>query len=218
MSYSTDEDPLSSFDQYLRSQHVDPATTATDVLAQFREEFDKAVAKRAATPPMGEIFKPKEGGLKQGEFVYAVAVRDGEQLLQTMTVRRDPKGDVYVIYPRHEDNPHASYHHDGWFHHKTANHAMMREKRQPLDAAFKDFEHMGMFGGHGPKVIGAICNPDNFTDVTEVAPGIIEHDGFVAVDLIEPGCQPLDLKNPVMETRVFKDSTPWIVVRVGKQA
>jgi hypothetical protein len=209
------EDPLSRFGQYLRSQHVDPATTA-DVLAQYRDEFDKAVAKRAATPPMGEIFKPKEGGLKQGEFIYAVAVREGGQLFLTMTVRRAPKGDVYVIYPRQEDNPHASYHHNGRFHQKRGEHESMEEQRQPLDASFRGSEHMGMYGGHGPKIIGAVCNPDNFTDVMEVQPGILgRNDGFVAVDLVEPGCQPLDLLRPVVATRVFKDSTPWIVVRVG---
>ena len=103
-----------TFERYLRNQGIDPA-----------------MAKRLATPPMGEIFKPKSSGAKQGEFKYAVAVRDGAGLLVTTTVRRDPKGDVYVIYPRPENNPHASYHHDGTFHHKSGDFAMMSEKRQP---------------------------------------------------------------------------------------
>jgi hypothetical protein len=75
---------------------------------------------------------------------------------------------------------------------------------------------MGIFEGHGPKTVGAICNPANFSDVIEVPPGVLgPRDGFVAVDLIEPGCKPLELFNPVSHTRVFKESTPWIVVRVG---
>jgi hypothetical protein len=140
--------------------------------------------KRLATPSMGEIFKPKAHGAKQGEFKIAVAVRHGEQLLLTMTVRRDHKGGVYVIYPRQEGNPHASYHANGTYHHKSDNHAMMSEKRQPLTDAFKGCEHVGMFGGHGPKTIGAICNPANFSDVIEIEPGILgPRDGYVAVDL-----------------------------------
>ena len=53
----------------------------------------------------------------------------------------------------------------------------------------------------------------------EIEPGILgPRDGYVAVDLVEPGCDPLDLFNPVTHERAFKDSIPWIVVRVGKQA
>jgi hypothetical protein len=33
----------------------------------------------------------------------------------------------------------------------------------------------------------------------------------------EPGCQPLELYNPVIQAEVFRDTIPWIVVRVGKQ-
>jgi hypothetical protein len=145
MSDFTSEDDLNTFDRYLRYQGIDPATTAPDVLTQFREVFDEAMAKRLATPPMGEIFKPKAASAKQGESKIAIAVRDGEQLLLTMTVRRDPKGDVYVIYPRQEGNPHASYHADGTFHHKSDNYAMMSAKRQRLTDGFQGCEHMGMF-------------------------------------------------------------------------
>ena len=219
MSDFTSEDDLNTFDGYLRYQGIDPKTTKPDVLTQFREAFDEAMAKRLATPPMGAIFKPKNAGAKQGEFKIAVAVRNGAELLLTMTIRRDHKGDVYVIYPRQEGNPHASYHRDGTFHHKSDNQAMMSQKRQPLIDAFKGCEHMGMFLGHGPKKIGAICNPANFSDVIEIEPGILgPRDGYVAVDLVEPGCDPLDLFNPVTHERAFKDSIPWIVVRVGKQA
>jgi hypothetical protein len=96
---------------------------------------------------------------------------------------------------------------------------MMLQKRQPLTGAFKGCEHMGMFGGHGPKTIGAICNPANFSEVIEVEPGILgPRDGSVAADLVEPGCEPLELFNPVITTRVFEDSIPWIVIRVvGKR-
>jgi hypothetical protein len=213
------EDDLDTFEEYLRYQAIDPTTASPEVLGQFRAAFEEAIAKRAAITPMGEIFKPKPTGAKQGEFKIAVAVRHGEQLLLTMTVRRDHKGDVYVLYPRHEDNPHASYHSTGTFHHKSGNRAMMQEQRQPLTEAFKGCEHLGMFGGHGPKTVGAICNPANFSAVIEVPPDILgPSDGYVAVDLVEPGTAPLDLFNPVSITKRFEDSIPSIVVRVGKHA
>jgi hypothetical protein len=43
-----------------------------------------------------------------------------------------------------------------------------------------------MFGGHGPKTVGAVCDPTNFSDVVEVPPGILgpKYNGFVAVDLV----------------------------------
>jgi hypothetical protein len=64
---------------------------------------------------------------------------------------------------------------------------------------------MGIFEGHGPKTVGAICNPANFSDVIEVPPSVLgPRDGFVAVDLIEPGCKPLELFNPVSHTRVLR--------------
>src|SRR5260370_2644740 len=102
MSDFNSEDDRNAFDRYLRLQGIDPATTTSEVLEQFRAVFEEAKAIRAATPPMGEIFKPKPTGAKQGEFKIAVAVRDGAELWLTMTVRRDHKGDVYVIYTRQE--------------------------------------------------------------------------------------------------------------------
>lgn len=47
-------------------------------------------------------------------------------------------------------------------------------------------------------------------------PGILgPRDGYVAVDLVEPGCSLLDLFNPVSQTQVFKETVPWIVIRIG---
>jgi hypothetical protein len=209
----TGEDDCKAFEEFLRHKGIDPATAEPDVLVQFRRAFDHLAAKRLATPPMGEIFNAK---LKPGEFRYAVAIRDGANLWLTMTVRRDPKGDVYVLNPRQEGNPHASYHpKNGRFHHKSDDNIMMSEQRQRL-TEFKGCLHMGMFQGHF-KDVGAVCNPANFSDVLEVPSGILgPHDGFVAVDLIEPGCEPKEeLGQPVLLTRTYEDSIPWIVVRVG---
>ncbi len=200
------EDDLNTFEGYLRLQSIDPLTTAPDVLAQFRQFFDEAMIARAA---------PKRGTMKfkavPGESRYAVAVREGDDLWLTAWVTRAPKGDVYVLIPRNDGdwNPHTSYHRDGTFHSKSFNHKMSSSQRQPLTAAFKGCEHLGMNAGHGPKSVGAICDPAMFTDVIEVPPGTLgPRDGYVAVDLVEAGCDPLELYNPVILTRVFSELGP----------
>jgi hypothetical protein len=176
------------------------------------------MASRAATSKLGVMkFKPVPG-----EYRYGVAVRDDGQLWLTTWIRRAPKGDVYVLIRRNDGdwNPHTSYHRDGRFHSKSFGHkALTGTKRQPLTSAFQEVEHIGMFAGHGPKTIGAICDPAMFSTVMEVPTGILgPRDGFVAVDLVQPGCEPFDLFNPVIQTRVFEDAVPWIVIRVGRQA
>jgi hypothetical protein len=184
----------------------------------YRQFFDEAMAIRATAPKLGAMkFKPVAG-----EYRYAVAVREGAGLWLTTWIRRAPKGDVYVLVPRNDPdwNPHTSYHRDGTFHSKSFNHKMLGgQKRQPLGPSFRGCEHLGMLGGHGPKTVGAVCDPAMFTRVMEVAPGVLgPRDGFVAVDLVEPGCAPLELCNPVIQTEVLRDAVPWIVVRVVKHA
>jgi hypothetical protein len=211
------EDDLNTFEGYLRFQAVDPLTATSDDLAMFRQCFDEAMAAVSTTPKLGAMkFKAIPG-----EFRYAVAVREGSDLWLTTWVKRAPKGDVYVVIPRSDGhwNPHSSYHRDGTTHSKSFNHKLSSSKKQPLTEAFKGCEPLGMFAGHSPKNIGAICDPAMFSGVIEVPPGILgPRDGFVAVDLVEPGCDPLELFNPVIQTQVFKDSVPWIVIRVGTQA
>jgi hypothetical protein len=212
------EDDLNTFEGFLRVQAIDPMTATPDELARFRQFFDEAMASQAATPPFGEMkFKPMPR-----ECRYAVAVRDGSDLWLTTWVRRAPRGDVYVLIPRNDRdwNPHTSYHSDGTFHSKTFfDHKIAYPKKQPLTAAFKGCEHMGMFAGHGPRRVGAVCNPAHYTAVMEVAPGILgPRNGFVAVDIVEPDCAPLELYNPVIQTQVFKEAVPWLVIRVGSQA
>lgn len=213
------EDDLNTFEGYLRYQAIDPTTASQEVLAAFRKAFDEAQEAKATTPKLGRM---KLRNLRTGEYRYAVVVREGSDLLMTMWVRRDPKGDAYVLMPRSrgQGNPHASYHRDGTFHHKSYGHQMAVSKRQPLTGGgFKGCEHFGMFAGHGPKTVGAVCEPTKFTGVLEVPPGILgPKDGFVAVDLIASGSEAFDLFNPILLTQVFKEAEPWLVIRVGKQA
>jgi hypothetical protein len=89
-------------------------------------------------------------------------------------------------------------------------------KRQPLTGAFCGTEHLGMYMGHGPKGVGAVCNPTDFSGVVEVAPGVLgPRHGNVIVDLVEPGCEPMSFFNPIIRQEVFRDILPWIVIRIS---
>jgi hypothetical protein len=89
-------------------------------------------------------------------------------------------------------------------------------KRQPLTGAFCGTEHLGMYMGDGPKGVGAVCNPTDFSGVVEVAPGVLgPRHGNVIVDLVEPGCEPMSFFNPIIRQEVFRDTLPWIVIRIS---
>jgi len=77
--------------------------------------------------------------------------------------------------------------------------------------------HLGAHGGYGPKTVGAICDPADFTGVLEVAPGILgPRDGMVVVDLVEPGHDPISWPFEEVARQTFKDALPWVVIRVGR--
>ena len=114
-------------------------------------------------------------------------------------------------------DPHESYHVDGTYHAKSYGQKFgAPQKRQPLNAAFRGTENLGGHVGHGPKTVGAICDPACFSDVLEIPSGILgPRDGEVVVDLVEPGKEPLDWPHKETARRIFKDTVPWIVIRVG---
>jgi hypothetical protein len=177
-----------------------------DMYADVRERTD-------ATPKVGKM------KLKLGEHRYAVAVREGPDLWLTTWIRRSPQGDVYVLTPRGDRgwNPHASYHRDGTFHMKTYDKVLgPSQKRQPLvGAPFRGAEHLGAHMGHGPKAVGAVCDPADFSGIVELEPGVLgPSDGQVVVDLVEPGCDPLTWPGKIVRQQVFQELEPWLVVRI----
>ena len=93
------------------------------------------------------------------------------------------------------------------------------QKREPLTGQFKGAEHLGMYYGHGPRRVGAVCDPTDFTGIVEVRSGLLgAKEGGVAVDLIEPGCSPIDLRPiQVVQEEIFREVAPWIVIRVLKE-
>ena len=177
------EDDLKTFDGWLRYQAVDPATTAPEELEALRRVFDEATERCAATPKVGLM----KLHAVPGEHRYAVAVRECSDLWLTLWVRRSRKGEFFVMVPRSDRDwdVHTSYHLDGTLHMKSYDRKVLPPaKRQPLTGVFHGTEHLGAYAGHGPKGVGAICDPTAFSGIIEVGPGVLgPRYGTVTVDL-----------------------------------
>jgi hypothetical protein len=211
------QDDLSTFEGWLRYQGFDAATATPDELAAWRDIFDEVRKQSLAIPKIG-LMKLRS---VPGEHRYAVAVREGSDLWLTLWVRCSPKGEFFVMVPRanHQGwDPHTSYHLNGMRHMKSFGHKFASQQRQPLTGAFRGTENLGSYVGHGPKDVGAICDPTTFSGVVEVAPGVLgPRDGAVVVDLVEPGCEPMPWPN-VIRQEVFRDTVPRIVIRITAQS
>ena len=210
------EDDLLTFEGYLKYQAIDPTLLTPEELREWQDIFKEAEERRETSPKVG-LMKIRQ---LPGEHRYAVAVREGSDLWLTLWVRRSRKGEWFVMVPRGDRdwNPHTSYHLDGTLHMKSRDQTVLTPtKRQPLTGTFRGTEHLGASYGHGPKSVGAVCDPTAFAGVVEVAPGVLgPRDGWVAVDLVEPGCEPTDLPwAQIVRREVFRDVVPWVVITVG---
>jgi len=196
------------------------ARMAPDALEIWRGLYDEMLERKSAAPRIGlRNLKPPVAG----EYRYAVAVRDGADLWLALWVRRSPKGEFFIMRPRAERgwDPHTSYHLDGSVHMKNYGHrARAPQKRQPLTGAFSGTEHLGAYFGYTPQGIGAVCDPGSFSGVVEVPPRVLgPRDGGVMIDLVEPCCQPESLLwARIVRQEVFRDTVPWIVIRISANA
>jgi ribosomal protein L30 len=209
------EDDLNTFEGYLRYQAVDAATMTPAELEIWQGLFNKAMASKSTRPKVGLM---KLGPIPSGEHRYAVAFRDGSSLWLTLWIKRSKKGEFFVMMPRGNKawDPHNSYHLDGAKHMKSHGRKVMTAmKGQPLNGVFRGTEHLGAFAGHGPKSVGAVCDPNAFSGVMEVPPGVLgPRDGSVVVDLVEPNCEPISWPN-VVQQETFRDAVPWVVIRIA---
>jgi hypothetical protein len=208
------EDDLQTFEGWLK-YHGDAALTAPEDLETRRRSYEEMRERMAANPKVGRMkFRP----LISGEHRYAVALREGSDLWLTLWVKRSRKPEFFVFQPRADGdwNPHTSYHLDGTLHMKSYDHKMVATKRQPLTGKFRGTESLGAHGGHGPKGVGAICDPTDFTGVVEVAPGLLgPRNGTVTVDLVEPGCEPIaSLSTKIVQREIFYETVPWVVITI----
>lgn len=161
--FISDEDLL-TFEGFLKYQAVDAETITPQERKMWRSFFDEAMERRTTTPKVGVMrLQPVPDEQK-----YAVAIHDGSDLWLTLWVRCSRKGEVFIMYPRGDRDwdAHASYHVNGILHQKS--HAAILgapQRRPPLTEAFKGSEHLGTYGGHGMKSVGAVCDPTAFTGV-----------------------------------------------------
>lgn len=210
------EDDLKTFEGWLRYQGVDAASLTQDQLEMWRGIFGEARASSLANPKVGTIKLSQP--IPKDEHRYAVAFREGSDLWMTLWVKRTRKGEFFVMLP--SGNPewdhHNSYHLDGRKHMKgRGRKTIFPKKGQPLIGTFRATEHLGAFGGHSPKSLGAVCDPRAFSGVMEVPRGVLgPADGVVIVDLVEPNVEPLPWPN-VVRQEVFSDVVPWVVIRIA---
>jgi hypothetical protein len=208
------EDDLGTLEGWLRYQGIDATAVTPDELDMWLDAFREVRDRASATPKVG-LMKLKT---IPGERRYAVAVCDSSDLWLTLWVRRSRKPEFFVMVPRGDSgwDPHTSYHNDGKLHMKSHGTKLDVRQCQPLTEPFRGTEHLGVYLGHGPKSVGAICDPTAFSGVVRVAPGVLgPRQGRVIVDLVEPGCDPMPCED-VVQQEVFRDEpTPWVIIRVA---
>lgn len=209
------EDAVETFEGFLQFQAVDPATLSEPELAEWRSIFDEATARRSTAPKVGRMQLRR----LPGEHLYAVAAEERSELWLALWLRRSRKGEVFVMVPRADRswNPHTSYHVDGTLHMKSYDRAIFPTKRQPLNATFRGTEHLGVLAGYAPRSVGAVCDATAFDGVLVTPPDTLgPRHGWIAVDLVEPGCEPAPPPwSKVVKREVYRDAVPWLVITVG---
>jgi hypothetical protein len=214
-------DELDTFDGWRKHHGYDVERLTKEQIRIWRDQFENDKARRAAARSAVFFNQP----VPYGEYRYAVAIEDGADLRLALAVSRRPKKRGYecvILMQRDGDwNPHATYHQDGTYHHKSFDQKWMAQKRQPLDK-FRGTEHLGSFMGLGTGA-APICNPANFTAVLTVPQGILEStSGIVLIDLVEPDVLPNQLhrQSPglrIAHDRAYSDCSPWVVIAVAAQ-
>jgi hypothetical protein len=215
MSNFISEDDLDTFEGWLKYQAVDPTTLTPAELEEWRSHFDEI--QKNKDPKIG-LMKLKA---RQGEKLYGVAVREGDDLWLVLWVRRNKKGEYFVMVPQAKQgwDPHTSYNRDGKLHSKSFNRKHVVQQRQSLTGKFRGTETLGAYGGYGPKSVGATCDPSQFSGVLELGPGVLgPSEGLIIVDLVEPNHEPQPWPHfKQIAHQIFDDDVPWIVIRIGTQ-
>ena len=209
------EDDLKSFEGWMKYQAVDTGSLGVEELESWRCLFEQIRQEAADTPKVGLMqLKPRSD-----EYRYAVAVEDESGLWLTLWIRRSPKGEFFVLLPRGDSKAdhHTSYHRSGHIHTKSHGRKFTVVKRQPLTGEFHGIVGLGTYYGHGPKGVGAVCDPAAFAGVVRVPSGILGPvHGGVEIYLVEPGYEIPDSPWPnVVAREVFQDFTPHLVITVG---
>jgi hypothetical protein len=159
--------------------------------------------------------------------MFAVAVRDGNDLLLWIRIKRAKAGDIYFMFPTGRKglvwkrwDPHGSLHKDGNFHHKSFDRKIFPRRRQKPDSYFKGTEQLVTrpIASDEPRAFNVPCDPAKFLDVMEVPVGLLsskKYETNVSIDVTEPGGQPIITPGAqILVQRAFSDAIPWILVTV----
>ena len=161
------------------------------------------------------------------ERMFAVAIRDGQDLFLWLRVRRAIRGDIYYMIPtrgsgpdRKKWNPHGSHHKDGQRHHKSFGKKIFAEQRQKPNSDFTGSETLVTrpIASHQPRAFCGICDPTEFSEVMEVPTTLLSpktYETYISIDLTEPDGLPIiTALGEVVAQRAFRDAPPWIWVTV----
>jgi hypothetical protein len=164
------------------------------------------------------------------ESMFAVAVRDGDDLFLWIRLRRAAGTDIYYVIPtgREHDpewkewNPHGSWHKDGRLHHKSFNQKILPVgQRQEPNFEFKGTHNLITRGiaSDEPRTFGVPCDPTKFSEIMEISADILSpkhYETYTSIDVNEPGLQPILLggRETILSQRIFDDTIPHITVTV----
>jgi hypothetical protein len=153
--------------------------------------------------------------------MYAIAVRDGNELFLFLSICRAPQGDVYVNFPRdHKPNwkPHSSYHASGQHHQKSFGQKTIERHRQKPDANFRSTENVVTTGiaSDEPRAINVPCQTSDFQEVFEIPVSELRPERYrtmISVDITEAGGKSIVTPGArVVRQAMFQDAIPWILV------
>jgi hypothetical protein len=153
------------------------------------------------------LTKKREGisvKMVYSDRMFAVAVRDGDELFLWIRLRRAAGTDIYYVVPTgREDerdwkkwNPHGSW--QGTYNLITRG-----------------------LASDEPRAFGVLCDPTKFSEIMEVPVEILSpkhYETYTSVDVSEPGLQPMLMGGgeEIPLQRVFDDAIPHITVTVYK--
>lgn len=153
---------------------------------------------------------------------YAVGLISDSDFFLFACVERNPGSDIYVFVPQHAHTNwslHVSYHKDGRFHYKNFGSKSFEEWRQKPDATFRGTENLtnlSIMPGQ-LRTPERRCDTTAFSEILSITAAELqsEHHLQIAVDLVEPGCQPNSLRGArVLRQKSFQDAVPWIVLTI----
>jgi hypothetical protein len=162
------------------------------------------------------------------DTLFAIAVRDGEDLWLFLWIKRSPKGDVYVFWPIDEEvrNPHASYHASGRRHYKSFKKAFLPRMLQKPTVVFSGTEQIVTTGIwlQVARVMAKPCRPENYDggifeiDASEISPVLQDCRTQVAIDLVSPDAPPLvSPPSAILRRVVFTDAVPHLSITLWDQ-